>query len=371
MALEAFNAALAKQLELREATNRNLEGVIGQGMFSLTDGAFGKRSQASLEQEKQGIVASVQQSIAEAMQSGDDAKIFEAMKRGAITLQSVDPDSAKQLMDWYTKFATQQASQQRAYDTANKLSASDVKNFADSMSRHLTTKEMLKFYSGTGRFTEDDLKGDQSDLDAISRSEINKSLNSFVFALELPPYNLNRTDISKMLTDGTWKNVYKKWASVEGIPSIQAFALNHLITAKPGEEEKEIVVVDKNTDESATDNILSDPDDWKIIQSLDKAHQKSNIAKRLNDINMSMFSLMPEWALNNKEGIEEDQFDAIQKWITGDIFEIGSPANTYFIQYPEQLDAFETNPVQFFRQYKGTLNIAPSQEKEVTRLFGD
>jgi len=104
MALEGFNAAIQRQVANRTATNKRLAETISQGMFSLSDGAFGSRSQASLEQEKQGIVASVQQSIAAAMQSGDDNAVFEAIKRGSLKLQTVDPGAATQLMDWYTQF---------------------------------------------------------------------------------------------------------------------------------------------------------------------------------------------------------------------------------------------------------------------------
>jgi len=104
MALEAFNAALAKQLELREATNRKLEESISQGMFSLSDGAFGSRSQASLAQEKQGVVASVQQSIAAAMRSGDDSAVLAAIQEGALTLQPVDPEGSIALTDMWKQF---------------------------------------------------------------------------------------------------------------------------------------------------------------------------------------------------------------------------------------------------------------------------
>jgi hypothetical protein len=72
-------------------------------MFSLSDGAFGKRS-------KDSITSEVQQRIAEAMQSGDDAKVFEAIKWGALTLHPVDPEAAKQLTDMLTNFESTETS---------------------------------------------------------------------------------------------------------------------------------------------------------------------------------------------------------------------------------------------------------------------
>jgi len=122
MALEAFNAALAKQYELREATNRNLEGVIGQGMFSLSGGAFGKRSKDSLVKE-------VQQNIAQAMQSGDDNVVLEAMKKGSIMLQPVDSAAAQQLMEWHTQFS------------ATLLSSTQIDIYKAKESREVTKAE--------------------------------------------------------------------------------------------------------------------------------------------------------------------------------------------------------------------------------------
>jgi hypothetical protein len=42
------------------------------------------------------------------------------------------------------------------------------------------------------------------------------------------------------------------------------------------------------------------------------------------------------------------------------------PAKLYFIEHPEQLDAFEKNPVEFFKKH-----IVSKMSKEVVTLFGN
>ena len=222
MALEAFNAALAKQLELREATNRNLEESISQGMFSLSDGAFGSRSKASLEQEKQGVVASVQQSIAEAMQSGDDAKVFEAIKMGSLTLQSVDPDSATQLMKWYEQF--------KPATVDNSATLTDYEGLGDTIGLHLSTTEMVNNYMKSV-YSEDDLAkikeypvADRLKYEKSSRDAIEASINTFVFWLQKKYPNINQSDILTLVNSDAWMNYYKEWAGTLGNDSLVKFS---------------------------------------------------------------------------------------------------------------------------------------------------
>lgn len=114
---QGFQNMLALNVANRQKNQDNFNEMISAGLYSLTDGMLGSRTQAAVKQDKINYVQTVQNNILTASQSGDQNKFIEAIKMGAVQLRDIDPEGSQALMDMYSKFQTTEATAPKAPET--------------------------------------------------------------------------------------------------------------------------------------------------------------------------------------------------------------------------------------------------------------
>lgn len=103
---QGFQKMLELNVVARQESQDKFNETIGAGLYSLTDGMLGSRTQSAVNQDKTNIIQSVQSNIEAALKSGDNDKLLKAIKWGAIQLKNIDPKGVEVLMDMYEKFQT-------------------------------------------------------------------------------------------------------------------------------------------------------------------------------------------------------------------------------------------------------------------------
>ena len=101
-----FQNMLAQNVASRQNNQNNFNEMISAGLYSLTDGMLGGRTQAAVNQDKSNYIQNIKNNIKTAAESGDENKLIDALKLGAIQLSDTDPEGSKAFMEMYSKFQT-------------------------------------------------------------------------------------------------------------------------------------------------------------------------------------------------------------------------------------------------------------------------
>jgi len=85
---------------------RQFNETIGAGLYSLTNGMLGSRTQAAVNQDKSNYIQNIQNKIKTVAMSGDENKLINILKWAAIQLNGVDKVGFDAVMDMYKQFQT-------------------------------------------------------------------------------------------------------------------------------------------------------------------------------------------------------------------------------------------------------------------------
>jgi hypothetical protein len=106
---QGFQNMLALNVAARQESQDKFNETIGAGLYSLTNGMFGSRTQASVNQDKTDIIQSIQSNIEAAATTGDEGKFQNALKIAILKLNGIDDQRAKamatSLLDLYTQIS--------------------------------------------------------------------------------------------------------------------------------------------------------------------------------------------------------------------------------------------------------------------------
>jgi len=102
--LSAFEKILFENVANRQKNQDNLNEMIGAGLYSLTNGVLGNRTQAAINQDKTNVILAVQNNIKSAARSGNHQQFLDAIWMGVIQLRTIDPEGSKALLEMYSVF---------------------------------------------------------------------------------------------------------------------------------------------------------------------------------------------------------------------------------------------------------------------------